>query len=168
MACAYHWKPSGGEYISPHIYIHTHIYIYTHIYKYIYTRCCLPILWFFHQFLYGFSINFFMVFPSISLWFFHQFLYGFSINFFFSSPSYDHKLSQMQISFLGFMTSSVFISLFFNFQKIPPISFFVLWQALYFPNCVSILIGKACAVWRGGGLGSRPIFKKFNEPYAPS
>ena len=21
---------------------------------------------------------------------------------------------------------------------------------------------------RGGGLGSRPIFKKFNEPYAPS
>ena len=23
-------------------------------------------------------------------------------------------------------------------------------------------------VWRGGGQGSRPIFKKFNEPYAPS
>ena len=23
-------------------------------------------------------------------------------------------------------------------------------------------------VGRGGGLGSRPIFKKFNEPYAPS
>jgi len=23
------------------------------------------------------------------------------------------------------------------------------------------------SVWRGGGLGSRTIFKKFNEPYAP-
>ena len=22
--------------------------------------------------------------------------------------------------------------------------------------------------WRGGGLGSRPIFKKFHETYAPS
>ena len=28
---------------------------------------------------------------------------------------------------------------------------------------------KFCMDWmRGGGLGSRPIFKKFNEPYAPS
>ena len=25
-----------------------------------------------------------------------------------------------------------------------------------------------CMARRGGGLGSRPIFKKFNEPYAPS
>ena len=24
------------------------------------------------------------------------------------------------------------------------------------------------SLWRGGGLGSRPILKKFNEPYAPS
>ena len=23
-------------------------------------------------------------------------------------------------------------------------------------------------MWRGGGLGSRPIFKKFHENYAPS
>jgi len=25
-----------------------------------------------------------------------------------------------------------------------------------------------CFTSRGGGLGSRTIFKKFNEPYAPS
>ena len=27
---------------------------------------------------------------------------------------------------------------------------------------------KAGGIWRGGGLGSSTIFKKFNEPYAPS
>jgi len=27
---------------------------------------------------------------------------------------------------------------------------------------------KMCAIRRGGGLGSSTIFKKFNEPYAPS
>jgi len=26
----------------------------------------------------------------------------------------------------------------------------------------------SCHTWRGGGLGSRPIFKKFHETYAPS
>ena len=31
-------------------------------------------------------------------------------------------------------------------------------------RCVDVL---CLPIWRGGGLGSRPIFK-FNEPYAPS
>ena len=49
-----------------------------------------------------------------------------------------------------------------------------------FYMCVSIYVDDIyiyiyqCYIWlyshgrRGGGLGSRPIFKKFNEPYAPS
>ena len=32
-------------------------------------------------------------------------------------------------------------------------------------ECISM---HSCIEWRGGGLGSRPIFKKFNETYAPS
>ena len=34
--------------------------------------------------------------------------------------------------------------------------------------CLEIVCRLVTLVRRGGGLGSRPIFKKFNEPYAPS
>ena len=33
---------------------------------------------------------------------------------------------------------------------------------------VAILVLRLCVGARGGGLGSRPIFKKFHETYAPS
>ena len=34
--------------------------------------------------------------------------------------------------------------------------------------CAGRLVSVLCGYMRGGGLGSRPIFKKFHETYAPS
>ena len=36
------------------------------------------------------------------------------------------------------------------------------------PHCIHRHLSAYILTSRGGGLGSRPIFKKFNEPYAPS
>ena len=33
---------------------------------------------------------------------------------------------------------------------------------------IYLVIAKVQVIWRGGGLGSSTIFKKFKEPYAPS
>ena len=43
-------------------------------------------------------------------------------------------------------------------------------RCMYVCVCVECVDGTRLSIFvsRGGGLGSRPIFKKFNEPYAPS